>query len=95
MALTIADDRWREHLSAPDPEYNAETAAAAFDRLPELAAMAHFTPEELAQLTQTMSAVAADPELLRVWFKMVQLLALRNDTGNQLCGRDPGFGESV
>ena len=50
MALTIADDMWREHLSAPDPEYNAETAVAAFDRLPELAAMAHFTPEEQAQL---------------------------------------------
>lgn len=95
MALTIADDMWREHLSAPDPEYNAETAVAAFDRLPELAAMAHFTPEEHAQLMQTMSAVSADPVLLHVWFKMVQFLSLQNDTGNQLCGRDPGFGASV
>ena len=94
MALTIADDMWRECLSAPDLEFNIETAAAAFSRLPELAAMAHFTTAELEQLKQTMSSVSVDPELLRVWFKMVQLLSRQNDTGNQLCGRDPGFGSS-
>ena len=95
MALTIADDMWREYLSAPDLEFNIETAAAAFSRLPELSGQAHFTPAEQEQLKQTMSSVSADPELLRIWFKMVQLLSLQNDTGNQLCGRDPGFGGSV
>ena len=95
MALTIADDMWREHLAAPGLEYNAEIAAIAFARLPELAEAAHFTPEEQANLTQTISSVSTDPEQLSVWYKVVLLLSQRNETGNQLCGRDPGFGGSM
>ncbi len=91
MALTIADDLWRAHLSALSAGYDAEKAAVAFARLPVLAELAHFSPEEQVQLKKVMSPVAADPELVRVWYKMVRLLSRRDETGSSLCGRDPGF----
>lgn len=94
MALTITDELWCEILSAPDPEYNAETAAAVFAELPRWAAMA-LTDAQCEQLPAVMAPVAADPEKLRVWYQMVRALSRHDDLGNRLCGRSPGFGESM
>lgn len=94
MALTIPDELWREYLSVPDPEYNAETAAAAFADLPRLAEMA-LTDAQCQQLKTVMAPVAADPEQLRIWDQMVRLLSRHDDLGNRLCSRNPGFGKST
>ncbi|MBO5959584.1 MAG: hypothetical protein J6Q65_05630, partial [Lentisphaeria bacterium] len=91
MALIITDEMWREVLSAPDPQYYTGTAAAAFARLEDHAEEAGFTGDEMRQLAEVMAPVSADPEMLRIWYRIVQTLSGRNERADQLAARMSGI----
>ncbi len=89
MSLPILNPYWKDRFAVPDPDYDPAAAAERLKYLPALAAQAHFTASELAQLDSAIAKLAADEELLHLHDLMIRDIS--NGSGAKLMGEEDTF----